>query len=231
MKKIIRLKESDLKNIINESVKKIYEARLEGFRVDAITNAETFDERINYCIQMLGKPIGIGSSRIVFQIDDDSVLKLARNEKGIWQNYEEIALGTNTEFSCFPKILNGTDEKNCLWIISEFVLPIKNDDFIRLLRIPFIHIKKFIYAVKDYCKRKEGGKETLDALYKRYSRNKNVTNLFNDIYKLYVKYKNDIWDLTRTFNWGICNRNGVATPVILDIGFSIEVKNNLYKKE
>lgn len=221
-----------MKIYINESqLDKLNEARMEGFRLDVLTNSETFEERIKYCTEMLGKPIGVGSSRIVFQIDDYSVLKLARNEKGIWQNYEEISLGTNTEFSCFPKILNGTDENNCLWVISEYVLPIDKPDFIRLLLIPFIHIKKFIYAVKNYCNGKDGGKEEMEHFYKRYRKNENVINLFNDIYKLYAKYRNDIWDLTRTFNWGICNRNGKATPVMLDIGFSIEVKNNLYKKD
>ena len=232
MKRIIRLAESDLGNIIKKSVKKIYEARMEGFRLDVLTNSKTFGERIKYCINMLGSPIGIGSSRVVFQLDDDSVLKLARNEKGIGQNREEIILGSNPEFSCFPKILNGTDTNNFLWVISEHVLPAQKYDFFELMRIPFQHIQQFAFAVKGYVKRKDpAAKKLLDKFYRQYRGKPKVMSFFNDIYKLYAKYGNEIWDITRIPNWGLCNRNGEATLVILDIGFSIDVKQNLYRKK
>ena len=201
---------------------------MEGFRVDVLTNSETFEERIAYCVKMLGNPIGTGSSRMVFQLDDNSVLKLARNDKGIGQNKEEIALGSNTEFSCFPKILNGTDVNNGLWVISEYVLPATKYDFPNVMRIPFRHIRDFVLAVK-YSKDSERSKELLDRLYNAYRRKPDVINLFNDICKLYFKYRNEILDIARMPNWGICNRNGKTILVILDIGFSIDVKNNLYR--
>ena len=225
----------NFKDIVMEAIseitnkKKINEARLEGFRVDVLTNSETFEERIAYCVKMLGSPIGTGSSRMVFQLDDNSVLKLARNDKGIGQNKEEIALGSNTEFSCFPKILNGTDVNNGLWIISEYVLPATKYDFPNVMRIPFRHIRDFAFAVKRYSKGSESSKELLDRFYSMYHKKPDIINLFNDICKLYFKYRSEIWDLTRMPNWGICNRNGKARLVILDIGFSIDVKNNLYR--
>ena len=222
----------NFKSIVNESLKKkIFEARLEGFRVDVLTNSETFDERIRYCIKMLGRPIGVGSSRVVFQLDDYSVLKLARNEKGIGQNKEEIILGTNNEFSCFPKILNGTDMNNSLWVISEFVLPAKKYDFFEVLKIPFQHIQQFAFAVKNAYKGHEEAKELLNRFYRQYRSKPKVISFFNDISKLYTKYRSEIWDITRIPNWGLCNRNGEATLVILDIGFSIDVKRNLYRKK
>ena len=180
---------------------------------------------------MLGRPIGVGSSRVVFQLDDYSVLKLARNEKGIGQNKEEIILGTNNEFSCFPKILNGTDMNNSLWVISEFVLPAKKYDFFEVLKIPFQHIQQFAFAVKNAYKGHEEAKELLNRFYRQYRSKPKVISFFNDISKLYTKYRSEIWDITRIPNWGLCNRNGEATLVILDIGFSIDVKRNLYGKK
>lgn len=223
----------NFKNIVMEAIseitnkKKINEARLEGFRVDVLTNSKTFEERIEYCVKMLGNPIGTGSSRMVFQLDDNSVLKLAINDKGIGQNKEEIALGSNTEFSCFPKILNGTDVNNGLWIISEYVLTATKYDFTNVMKIPFLHIRDFVLAVK-FSEDSERSKELLNRFYNAYRRKPDVINLFNDISKLYFKYRNEILDLAKMPNWGLCNRNGKATLVILDIGFSIDVKNNLY---
>lgn len=43
---------------------------------------------------MLGNPIGNGSSRMVFQISDERVLKVAKNAKGIAQNEAEGELRT-----------------------------------------------------------------------------------------------------------------------------------------
>ena len=67
---------------------------------------------IYYCREMLGEPIGNGSSRIVFQIDDETVLKLAKNNAGIAQNMEEIKIGLNSGLEFVPKVFNGSDEKN-----------------------------------------------------------------------------------------------------------------------
>ena len=48
----------------------------------------TFVDRVNYCNSIL-KYLGRGSSRMVYEIDDEKVLKLAYNNKGIAQNRAE----------------------------------------------------------------------------------------------------------------------------------------------
>ena len=67
--------------ITEEQHNKLFEAAMEGFRLDAIVSARSFANRLAYCKQMLGTPIGNGSSRIVFQIDDETCLKLAKSKK------------------------------------------------------------------------------------------------------------------------------------------------------
>ena len=86
--------------------KRKFSAMKEGFRLDMLISATSFKQRLAYCREMLGDPIGEGSSRIVFRIDDETVLKLAKNSKGIAQNLEEIRLGTEPYLSSFPKIMN-----------------------------------------------------------------------------------------------------------------------------
>ena len=82
------------KIIINENQEKLLgiklqEAALDSFSLQELSNISSFRGRVQYCRQMLGFPIGNGSSRITFQIDDEKVLKLAKNEKGIAQNETE----------------------------------------------------------------------------------------------------------------------------------------------
>lgn len=84
------------KIIISEnSIKILSEAMMEGFRIDTLRNLSSFKKRVDYCKQYLGNPIGNGSSRIVFQIDDETVLKLAKNRKCITQNELEYDKGND----------------------------------------------------------------------------------------------------------------------------------------
>ena len=60
-----------------------------SFNMDEFKMLRSFNARINYCQARL-KRISSGSSRIVYQIDDELVLKLARNVKGLAQNEAEV---------------------------------------------------------------------------------------------------------------------------------------------
>ena len=76
------------KIIINEKQEKLLgiklqEAALDSFSLQELSNISSFRGRVQYCRQMLGLPIGNGSSRMTFQIDDEKVLKLAKNEKAL----------------------------------------------------------------------------------------------------------------------------------------------------
>ncbi len=218
--------------ITEQQNSKLFEARKEGFRLDVIASARSFNERVQYCKQMLGKPIGNGSSRIVFQIDDFSCLKLAKNEKGIYQNLEEISLGNEPYVTCVPKILNGSDENNGLWVVSEYVLPAKITDFKKVVGVTFKEVQQFIWCV--FMTSKPGynkfANDTMHFLYEEYEDNDDVIQLFNDIHELCMSYNQDVGDLRRIANWGLCIRDGQPTMVALDSGFSFDVRDKYYKR-
>ena len=52
----------------------------------------------------MGKPVGRGSSRVVFQYDDNIVIKLALNGKGIAQNEAEYDKLCDYSLDVFPKV-------------------------------------------------------------------------------------------------------------------------------
>ena len=78
------------KIIINENqIKQLKEAINYGFSFERLKQISSFNGKMRFCKEFLGDSIGRGSSRLVFQIDDEWVLKLAMNSKGIAQNEEE----------------------------------------------------------------------------------------------------------------------------------------------
>ena len=64
------------------------------FDMSVFKSLNSFQSRIEYCASRL-KRLGAGSSRIVYQIDDEKCLKLAKNQKGVAQNLAEIEFGTS----------------------------------------------------------------------------------------------------------------------------------------
>lgn len=68
------------------------------FDMEVFKSLNNFTKRIEYCRNHLPR-IAAGSSRIVYKIDDEKVLKLAKNTKGIAQNETEIDRGQDSYFS------------------------------------------------------------------------------------------------------------------------------------
>ncbi|MBR4624207.1 MAG: nucleotidyltransferase domain-containing protein [Alphaproteobacteria bacterium] len=75
---------ANMENFINLSdVSELNEAAMPGFNLQTLSSIKSFAGRLKYCKQMLGPSFGSGSSRIIFEIDDEKVLKLAKNKKAL----------------------------------------------------------------------------------------------------------------------------------------------------
>ena len=214
--------------------KRLFEARMDGFRIDYLKSCDTFNKRLKYCKEMLGFPIGKGSSRVVFQMDDETCLKLAINDKGIAQNLEEIKIASDGFISYIPKVYNGSDEENGLWVITQYVLPAKKEDFKKVLGIDFGDIidyvintdRRFDYKNSFHLKMADN---MIHHLYAKYEANDDVIELFNDIHDIKANYDQMVGDLSRINNWGMVRENGNTFMVMLDSGLSEEVYNQFYK--
>lgn len=220
--------------IINEKQynKLFTEAMQPGFRLDAL-RGRSFNFKKQYLEQFFGKPIGSGSSRWVYQIDDDAVLKVAVNDKGIAQNESEHNLLANNWLSIVPKLLNGSDEENYEWIVTEFVLPAKAGDFKKLLGLTF-------KEVSDFCRDNELARgnslqaslahKRLIEMFDKYEDNDEVTEFFSDIQSYQADYERSSGDLMRIINWGLANREYGPQLVVLDAGLTPEIFNNFYRR-
>ena len=199
------------------------------FSLIELNKIDDFKQKVLYCQKHLGDYIGSGSSRVVFQIDDEKVLKLAFNDAGVEQNIEEYKWADG-RYSIFPKIFDF--DKNGSWIISEFVLPAEKEDFdyffSKYNKAPWIRkwseFVEFIWsldAIQNGYDWRIYNDSKIDALCKN--------PLFGEIYDYVISNNIPIGDLTTINNWGLAKRNGDAMPVVLDAGWREGLNDEFYR--
>lgn len=126
---------------IDESQRKrLFEAYREGFSFDELSalGEDGCVAQYVYCVKWLGKPDAFGSSRYVFTLNDNMVLKLAvgaMRKAGIEQNKREYELFKKIDTPLLARILNV--DKNFTYVVSESVVPAVEEDFEKILGLPF----------------------------------------------------------------------------------------------
>lgn len=216
-----------------ENIHRINEAALPQFNLQTIDSLKSFSKRLKYCQQMLGPTFGSGSSRVIFEIDDEKVLKLAKNQKGLAQN--EFEEETSRYGDMVVKVFEcGKDHT---WLVEENCIPAKEEDFKRLIGLPFETYCDLVrYYYNRYCRNgkevqlytlsfKEAG-ELVDQLYDQdeYGFVPQVFNLMGD-------YQLPFGDLTRISTYGMVKRDGTPQIVIIDSGLSEEILNTYYRRK
>ena len=209
--------------ISEQQLKTLKEAMDDTFSLDVLSSLPSFNARFKYCTEHLGKHIGKGSSRATFQIDDESVLKLAWNDKGVGQNEEEErAYGDDI----FPQVKDY--DPNGLWLISEFVLPAKAQDFKHCFNMTFKQFCSFIRSCGSY----RFGRRYWDIMeeeeWLNWLENNEELQAFDDYIGNYGRIV--VGDMCRLCNYGLTKRDGEAHIVLLDSGLTEDVWNNYYKR-
>lgn len=151
MSKLV-LKESKLREIIKESVRSILnEAMTQGFSFQKLEELTDPKDKINYCTDYLGDIIGKGSSRVVFEIDDAQVLKLAYGsmyEAGIAQNKAEWNVNRNANSPLLVRTLYHA--KDWSWVVCERVVQSSKIDFFNILGMPYTSYSNYQQAEKEF---------------------------------------------------------------------------------
>lgn len=98
-----------------------------SFDFDELLKFEYFEDRVDY---LKGKCqfVGEGSSRTTFILNDNTALKIAKNEKGIAQNENEIKLAeTLNDLDGFATIFDW-DKKTHSALTTELCSPLEDDE-------------------------------------------------------------------------------------------------------
>tara|TARA_R110000823_G_scaffold236351_1_gene362036 strand:- start:527 stop:1171 length:645 start_codon:yes stop_codon:yes gene_type:complete len=197
------------------------------WEADSFTPQKSFASQLRYAMERAAK-IGTGSSRVAFVIDykgRETVLKIAKNVKGLAQNSREADYGL---YRMYPEItvpLIDYDEVNeePRWIHFEKADKLTKAKFKQLTGIGFDDFGNMLEDAESY---REG---TTD-----YNMREGITpeeqdriedsEIFQQVTDLMGDFDILAGDLTKTSNWGIYKNE----PVIIDLGFSSDVHKQYY---
>lgn len=243
---------------INESQqKRLFEAYREGFSFDELSvlgndafadDKETAKRQFEYCRKWLGEPVAQGSSRCIFMLSDNLVLKLANGkyEAGKAQNRLECQLYEDTQSPLLVRIFGNDD--NYTYIICENVIPARPIDFEKIIDMPFYN-RYYDQRNSEYSQYFDNPRDNfekvpydvydivcyLEANYcvgeGYYSKDIEMYLRKNPWLKKLEEFimNTQIGDLTKPENYGIVNRDGNPMIVILDAGMNIKNWEGYYR--
>lgn len=196
-----------------------------SFNMETFKSLSSYLKRIQYCKLHLQR-IAEGSSRIAFKIDDEKVLKLAKNKKGIIQNEGEADLGYNNYYyTCIARVFE-FDEKNYTFVEMEIARKCTPNDFKRIVGFDVETVVKLIehelhgdYRYRHLPKH-EFNPDDIDKMYE----NEFITNLVDLVHSAEVM----IGDLKKINSYGIVNRDGQDEVVVIDYGLTEDTFNKHY---
>lgn len=211
-------------NIINEM------AYPSNFDLDYFSQIPTFRGRIKYCDERLQK-LGSGSARIAYKVDDQKVIKIAKNQKGLAQNEKEMDWGRNN-YGVFG-IIYEADTENHTWIEMELASKARASDFKRILGVSWEEttaLIDYMFSLTSQCRYQMYFNERIKKLYEKLIVEE-ASEFFLSLNMYIFDYQPwSVNDWTVLNNWGIVIRNGKEDLVIIDDGWSEEIWNKYYKK-
>lgn len=218
-----KMKKSGFKNTPKPPIQ---EAADRKFSIGYLHTFDDWRPLLRYCREHLGNPIGKGSSRYAFQIDDVWVLKVAFNQKGLAQNNAETEEWKHKNYDIFAKVMDY--DENGLWVVSEYVIPTKAEDFKHCLGMTFNQFKDFIQTVySQYAYQKTPHDMDYDTMYELAEQNETLWDL-----KQFLEdtQEHAIGDMAAMRSWGLTMRDGKETLVLMDYGLNDEIFNKYYRK-
>jgi hypothetical protein len=197
-----------------------------SFSMEEFKSISSFAGKAKYCAERLTR-LSSGSGRIVYQIDNEKVLKLAKNSKGVAQNEMESDQYVQQEYDIVAKTFDWDSDDN-FWVEMELAKKVTPNDFKRIVGVPLNGNN----SIEAWLTNILG---TRNSWYKITPEIENYLNNNSDFaYNLHdfaANYGMVIFDFFRLSSWGKVNRDGKETIVLIDFGLSENVYKNFYKKK
>lgn len=202
---VIKLVDSFYSLAMNKEVKSI---------LKEIEKADTYKEKIKLAEKNF-KHVSSGSSRIVYKTKDNTIIKLAKNDKGIAQNKAESNPEMKSKY--INKIIKHAD--NYSWLETFYLDKIMEKDFEDMTKVNF---KDFGIAIKYGLKEVSGNTDknkpkNFDKIEK--------SDIYKEMLRLGKKFKLMPGDLSRISSWGMKNNQ----PVLIDAGLTKKIFEKFYE--
>ena len=222
------------------------------FDMEEFKRIGTFSGRVDYCRSRL-KYLGRGSSRMVFEVDGEKVLKLAYNSKGIAQNMTE-ADPSLRKYGIFAEVYDVHPKYH--WIEMEKAVPARTGDFDKLyggrngLFSGFFREWKYDmdedltkggvfrdwlspYVFHEFLRL--GGTQMGDAWDEIYNAFEETEEYKGSLFEGLKRYIGDLrlhayGDLRRVSSYGVVERDGRKEIVLIDYGLNNDVYDTYYAR-
>ncbi len=179
-----------------------------------IEKLENYNSRQKYAERNLER-LSSGSSRVVFLTDDDTIIKLAKNDKGIAQNEAECNPKMKSKY--INKVISHA--KDFSWMQTYYLDKITAKEFEKMTDISFEDFGRAIrYGLKAVSGNTDKEKpKNFDKVEK--------TEIYKQVKEVGAKFKLMPGDLARISSWG--TRDGI--PVLIDAGLTKDVYADFYE--
>lgn len=166
--------------------------------------------------------LGQGSARMVFKLNDEKVLKLAKNKKGLDQNDAEANYYLRQIYGVAEWFLASNDD---IWIVSELCTKAKASDFKKKLGISFNDYCNYVNYIGQERGTKRRGFWKIDPPpnVKQYME---ADNLLGGINEYIANMDPPLGDLTKINSYGI-TKNGDL--VLVDTGLTDDIEERYYR--
>ena len=228
MGKRIYITEEQFKAIVDEMAYPV------SFNFEEFGSLKSYAARVKYCNSRLRK-IGSGSSRITYAVDDEKVLKLAKNKKGVAQNNVENQKWLSS-YGLFAEVYEYDD--NGLWLEMQLARKAKVSDFKRLTGYGFDVFCAYVdyvhswYARRGYPAYSIPRNASFDQIFnsEKFQEGLDNYNLFNSVQSYLCDSQLEaVGDIKRISSWGVVSENGEERLVMVDFGLDDEVFQNYYR--
>jgi hypothetical protein len=188
------------------------------FNMDQFKAEQGLDQKMRY-LQSTLKQIGEGSSRTVFQLDNEFVIKMAKNPAGVGQNKAEATVCTiDKGLELFAKVAE--PGQGYEWLKSEFAAPISEEQFQQFTSIPWKTFTLAMFAAfPEKIKSGQASSQSQQALQSLAN-----NQWFKRVLNVMKGCKYEPGDMTKLDSWGTVN----GRAVVVDSGFTEAVQQAFY---
>jgi hypothetical protein len=201
----------------------ITEAYPENFSFEEFNNVRSYNGKLKYANERL-KKLSSGSARVVYQIDDEKVLKIAKNKKGLAQNESE-ADWSKEAYEVTAKVFNFSPEY--FWVEMEFAKKLKPTRFKQLTGLSIQNMDTAMRVLRERMRPIRNlapTKLTPESEKKLYE-----NEFYLDIERFVSDYDMETGDMARLNSYGEVVRDGQPKIVLVDFGVTNQVWNDYYK--
>ena len=192
-----------------------------SFSFEEFNNISSHSGKLKYANERLQK-LSSGSSRVVYRVDDDKVLKIAKNSKGLAQNSTESDYSLQRSYSIIAKVFEVSDDG--FWVEMELAKKTTPNRFKELNGVSIKEVDDILRNLKNvydpYYRKMHGSGNLLELEKKQHeiiNNNEFLSELWDMIQNYDMSYPADFG---RISSYGEVLRDGDPTIVLVDFGLT-----------